>query len=106
MDNMSDLQKEFVRSRLAKLPREAPPIFDEAEEDASNAAARASSHHDDDSSSASSASSTGTIVPSSSKNLFARPTGYAIPRAVSLNRTLLDTGSCIDTAEAGLSKTT
>ncbi|KAL1970465.1 hypothetical protein VTN77DRAFT_4109 [Rasamsonia byssochlamydoides] len=66
MDNMSDFQKEFVKARLAKLPPQAPPFFDEADEDAT---------HADDSSSASSASSTGTIVPSPSKNLFARPTG-------------------------------
>jgi protein phosphatase methylesterase 1 len=74
MDNMSDLQRAFVKAKLAKLPPEAPLIFDENDEDAANEASP--THLDDDSSSASSASSAGTIVPSPRKNLFARPTGY------------------------------
>jgi hypothetical protein len=71
--NMSDFQKAFVRSRLARLPSEAPLILDEAEEETSNSFAAA--HRDDDSSSASSASSVGTIVPSPGRNLFARSRG-------------------------------
>ncbi|KKA24633.1 Protein phosphatase methylesterase 1 [Rasamsonia emersonii CBS 393.64] len=67
---MSDFQKEFVKSRLAKLPPEAPPLLDDADD-------TAAPHHDDDSSSASSASSTGTVVPSPGKNLFARPSGLS-----------------------------
>ncbi|KAK2807514.1 hypothetical protein FQN50_005382 [Emmonsiellopsis sp. PD_5] len=71
---MSELQKSFAKSRLAKLPPEVP-VFDERdeeeEEDHANLA-MLHEHHDDDSSSASSASSTGTVRPSPSQNLFAR----------------------------------
>lgn len=73
---MSELQKSFAKSRLAKLPPEAP-LFEDPSEDRENdhdgsAASRHYEHQDDDSSSASSASSTGTVIPSASKNLFAR----------------------------------
>ena len=71
---MSDFQKAFVRSRLARLPPEAPLILDEVEEETSNSSF-AAAHRDDDSSSASSASSAGTIIPSLSRNLFAKPRG-------------------------------
>ncbi|KAH0544176.1 Protein phosphatase methylesterase 1 [Glutinoglossum americanum] len=64
---MSDLQRSFLKAKLAHLPSlppedvmEAPPEVD----------------YDDSSSSASSASSTGTIKPLQSKNLFARPIGF------------------------------
>lgn len=79
MDDMSDLQKAFVKSRLARLPPDIP-IFDENEED--SAATPSTSglrdngtieEEDFDSSSTSSASSAGTVVPSPSQNLFARP---------------------------------
>ncbi|KLJ08940.1 protein phosphatase methylesterase 1 [Blastomyces silverae] len=73
---MSDLQKNFAKSRLARLPPEVP-LFDGLDEDRENDhdGSIASIHHerqDDDSSSASSASSTGTVIPSASQNLFAR----------------------------------
>ncbi|OAX84686.1 hypothetical protein ACJ72_00952 [Emergomyces africanus] len=73
---MSDLQKSFSKSRLARLPPEVP-VFDELDEEGENdhKGSTASMHFeskDDDSSSASSASSTGTVRPSASQNLFAR----------------------------------
>lgn len=53
---MSDLQKSFAKAKLAKLPAEPPiPAMDPLEEDDS------------------SGSSTGTVTPSPSKRLFARP---------------------------------
>ncbi|KAL3461066.1 Alpha/Beta hydrolase protein [Aspergillus heterothallicus] len=59
---MSDLQKSFAKSRLAKLPPEPPPIPEyPADIDA---------HDDGDSN-----SSTETITPSPTKRLFARPGG-------------------------------
>ncbi|PYI00905.1 protein phosphatase methylesterase [Aspergillus sclerotiicarbonarius CBS 121057] len=60
---MSELQKSFAKSRLAKLPLQPPtgPSMHPLDEEVS---------HDDDSSSA---SSTGTVVPSPSRQLFARP---------------------------------
>ncbi|GAD92590.1 carboxylesterase-mitochondrial 37S ribosomal protein YmS2 [Paecilomyces variotii No. 5] len=83
---MSDLQKSFAKSRLARLPPEPPPIFDEAQEDALAGHQRHDGGHDDDSSSASSASSTGTVVPSPSKHLFARGRGSSSKQgAASLN---------------------
>ncbi|EFE41629.1 hypothetical protein TRV_03650 [Trichophyton verrucosum HKI 0517] len=70
---MSDLQKSFAKSRLAKLPPEVP-VFDEITESRSGPEVY-NDHHEDDSSSASSASSTGTIVPSQSQKLFERGSG-------------------------------
>ena len=75
---MSDLQRSFAKAKLAGLPFELPlpPQEDEEnDEDGHFDDWRPSpdSAQDDDSSSASSASSTGTIMPSPSKNLFARP---------------------------------
>jgi len=77
---MSDLQKAWARNRLSGVPIEP---FDELEEEladeSNNHVADLPEHmFDDDSSSASSASSTGTIIPSPSQNLFARPQG--VPR--------------------------
>ncbi|KAL2007961.1 hypothetical protein VTN00DRAFT_7943 [Thermoascus crustaceus] len=85
---MSDLQKSFAKSRLARLPPEPPPIFDELDEerDAQAMHLHQDGGHDDDSSSASSsASSTGTVIPSPSKNLFARkgPSGRQGPLSLS-----------------------
>lgn len=65
---MSDLQKAFVKSRLAKLPPELPLMEDD--ESSSPDPHGVSAHHDDDSSSTSSA---GTVVPSPNRHLFARP---------------------------------
>lgn len=69
---MSDLQKSFAKSRLAKLPAE-PPVLDELDEATDEI--KQSGDHDDDNSSASSTSSTGTVKPSG-QNLFARPAPY------------------------------
>ncbi|KAK2875199.1 Protein phosphatase methylesterase 1 [Arthroderma sp. PD_2] len=70
---MSDLQKSFAKSRLARLPPEVP-VFDELSEGQVKSEVY-SEHLEDDSSSASSTSSTGTIVPSASQKLFERGTG-------------------------------
>jgi protein phosphatase methylesterase 1 len=74
---MSDLQRSFAKAKLANLP--LPDIFDEkdAEEEAQESIGELRMDHsgDDDSSSASSASSTGTIIPTPTKHLFARPNG-------------------------------
>ncbi|KKZ62194.1 protein phosphatase methylesterase 1 [[Emmonsia] crescens] len=82
---MSDLQKSFARSRLARLPPEVP-VFDELSEEIENDhdGIIASMHyepHDDDSSSASSTSSTATVRPSGTQNLFARTPRSASARA-------------------------
>ena len=82
---MSDLQRSFAKAKLATLPFEPSLPLDEDEENRQDNQGHQDdfSHltpspspdpaQDDDSSSASSASSTGTIIPSPSKNLFARP---------------------------------
>lgn len=85
MDNMSDLQKAFVKAKLAKYPPEIP-IFDENDEDAASTGTRGSGTieeeggEDFDSSSTSSASSAGTVVPSPSRNLFAKPSSMYVAR--------------------------
>ncbi|KAE8387677.1 Alpha/Beta hydrolase protein [Aspergillus alliaceus] len=56
---MSELQKSFAKAKLAKLPPEAPPI----------------PMHPRDEDDSESASSTGTVVPSPSRQLFARSRG-------------------------------
>jgi protein phosphatase methylesterase 1 len=53
-----------------------PEPFSEEEEETDGFTELPADHPDDDSSSASSASSTGTIRPTVSKKLFARPMGY------------------------------
>lgn len=85
---MSDLQRSFAKAKLAGLPFEPPLPRDQLleeeetedgdpgeENDELNPLPESSSADDDSSSasSASSASSTGTIRPSPSKHLFARP---------------------------------
>ena len=81
---MSDLQRSFAKAKLAGLPFEPPlpPMHvedDEGEDDVDDLKPLPDPAQDDDSSSASSASSassTGTIRPSPSKHLFARPKGF------------------------------
>jgi protein phosphatase methylesterase 1 len=75
---MSELQRSFARAQLARLPPEAPLIFDEREEDEAEDVNK--NENDEDSSekharsaSDSSASSTGTVVPSPTKHLFEKP---------------------------------
>ncbi|KAF6240352.1 hypothetical protein HO173_001963 [Letharia columbiana] len=78
---MSDLQRSFAKAKLAALPFEPPFLLspeedEEKDQDDEYGDLRPSpdaAQDDDSSSSASSASSTGTIIPSPSKNLFARP---------------------------------
>jgi protein phosphatase methylesterase 1 len=71
---MSDLQKAWAKNRLSAMPAET---FDEREEEEeAGYVPELPEHFDDDSSSASSASSTGTVIPSPSQNLFARPQGW------------------------------
>ncbi|KAF7958641.1 hypothetical protein EAE96_002180 [Botrytis aclada] len=86
---MSDLQRSFVKP---KLPKFAPPEFNEADEEEEEEEEEEEGVDipselpdlpiDDDSSSASSASSTGTIIPSSNQNLFARPQGVPNKRTM------------------------
>ncbi|CAD6448176.1 72555e85-e420-45da-a363-bc983d8f01b0 [Sclerotinia trifoliorum] len=78
---MSDLQRSFVKP---KLPKFAPPMFNEAdeEEEIDVPGELPDLPVDDDSSSASSASSTGTIIPSSNQKLFARPQGIPNKRTM------------------------
>ncbi|KAI0596240.1 protein phosphatase methylesterase 1 [Biscogniauxia sp. FL1348] len=78
---MSDLQKAWAKNRLSALPIES---FDERDEEETGTVPDLPEHFDDDSSSASSASSTGTVIPSPSQNLFARPQGY--PRGRTLQQ--------------------
>ena len=80
---MSDLQRSFARAKLAGLPFEPPPppnhLVENEEDDEIDDLKPLPEAPDDDSSSASSASSassTGTIRPSPSKHLFARPKGF------------------------------
>lgn len=86
---MSDLQRQFAKAKLSGLPFDPPMpagyINEENEDDdyAENDDLRPlpePSAEDDSSSasSASSASSTGTIRPSPSKHLFARPKGFVL----------------------------
>jgi protein phosphatase methylesterase 1 len=69
---MSELQRSFARAQLARLPPEAPLIFDEREEDENEDDEQSAEKHAR-SASDSSASSTGTVVPSPTKHLFERP---------------------------------
>jgi len=76
---MSHLQREWARSKLGLTSQ---PVMEEPEEgeDGQNGEPLddLSEHIDDDSSSASSVSSTGTIIPTPSQKLFARPQGYVL----------------------------
>ncbi|KAI1369497.1 protein phosphatase methylesterase 1 [Xylaria arbuscula] len=76
---MSDLQKAWAKNRLGGMAIEAfDELPEEEEEEETGIVPELPEHFDDDSSSASSASSTGTVIPSPSQNLFARPQG--VPR--------------------------
>lgn len=86
---MSDLHRAFAKAKLAALPAEAPIIpgmDEETEEDKETDTFKELSRdsQDDDSSSASSASSTGTIRPSPTKHLFAKPKGSVMSRCAIL----------------------
>ncbi|KAK9773638.1 putative Alpha/Beta hydrolase protein [Seiridium cardinale] len=77
---MSDLQRAWAKSRLSAGA--SPDAFDEREEQDSYVGDLPEMPIEDDSSSASSASSTGTVIPSPSRNLFARPEGVPRGRAL------------------------
>lgn len=72
---MSDLQKAWAKKKMALGNAE---VFNESDEEEgeNGTISELPEGFDDDSSSASSASSTGTVVPTPSRNLFARPLGY------------------------------
>ena len=74
---MSDLRRQFAKAKLATYPAIPPIPYNEAEEEEEPDGLTELAVDDDSSSasSASSASSTGTIIPSSNQNLFARPQG-------------------------------
>ncbi|OIW35249.1 protein phosphatase methylesterase [Coniochaeta ligniaria NRRL 30616] len=79
---MSDLQRKWAKAKLKSAM--ADNDLDEADEDGQSGDQLPDLPEiiDDDSSSASSASSTGTVIPSPSQRLFARPEG--VPRGRSL----------------------
>jgi protein phosphatase methylesterase 1 len=74
---MSDLQRAWAKSKLGLAP---DPLLelegDEERDQIGDQVPELPEHMDDDSSSASSVSSTGTIIPTPSQRLFARPQGY------------------------------
>lgn len=77
---MSDLQRAFAKAKLSGYPATLPPdlSFNVVDEDDGEEETDSFTElpGEDDSSSASSASSTGTVIPTRSRNLFARPQGY------------------------------
>lgn len=72
---MSDLQRSWAKSKLGLTPEPFTQVEEEDEQNGDQVA-ELPEHVDDDSSSASSVSSTGTIIPTPSQRLFARPQGY------------------------------
>ena len=68
---MTDLRRELAKAKLNAMPELSESDRDGETDDIPELP----EFPDDDSSSASSASSTGTIIPSPSRNLFARPQG-------------------------------
>jgi protein phosphatase methylesterase 1 len=75
---MSELQRRWAKAKMDA----SPEVFNELDEEMEDGdVPEMPEFADDDSSSASSASSTGTIVPSPSRNLFARPQGYVFSRS-------------------------
>ncbi|KAL1880534.1 hypothetical protein VTK73DRAFT_5734 [Phialemonium thermophilum] len=68
---MSELQRKWAKAKLASMAEAIEPEVDGE----TGSLPELPEFPDDDSSSASSASSTGTIIPSPSRNLFARPQG-------------------------------
>lgn len=76
---MSELQRRWAKAKMdAQVGNSSGGRLDEEDEEGTEAADGGRASLDDDSaSSASSASSTGTVVPSVSQNLFARPQGLS-----------------------------
>lgn len=85
---MSDLQRKWAKARLQSAM--ADNDLDEADEEGQSGdnVPDLPEIVDDDSSSASSASSTGTVIPSPSQRLFARPQGH-VPSCGSLSGALV-----------------
>lgn len=73
---MSDLQRTWAKSKLGLVPEPFMELQEEEEDQTGDLVPELPEHMDDDSSSASSVSSTGTIIPTPSQRLFARPQGY------------------------------
>lgn len=77
---MSDLRRAWAKSKLGLVPEPFMELEEEEElkqeDQAGDQVPELPEHTDDDSSSASSMSSTGTIIPTPSQRLFARPQGY------------------------------
>ncbi|ODA83939.1 hypothetical protein RJ55_02456 [Drechmeria coniospora] len=76
---MSELQRAWAKSKIT-LSHEPFGAIDDVEEETQ--VTEVPEHTDDDSSSASSVSSTGTIIPTPSQKLFARPEGLARSRTL------------------------
>ena len=73
---MSELQRKWARAKMTTAAAAGPDGSLHLDDDGDmSSLPELPEFMDDDSSSASSASSTGTIVPSPSRNLFARPQG-------------------------------
>ncbi|KAK0734159.1 Alpha/Beta hydrolase protein [Lasiosphaeria miniovina] len=84
---MSHLQKKWAKARISSaMAGEANMVLDEADEDRAfhfhHALTQTQTPQDDDSASSSSMSSTGTVIPSPSRALFARPQGFAGGRSL------------------------
>ncbi|KAK3383108.1 Alpha/Beta hydrolase protein [Lasiosphaeria ovina] len=84
---MSHLQKKWAKARISSaMAGEANMALDEADEDRAfqfhHALTQTPTPPDDDSASSSSMSSTGTVIPSPSRALFARPQGFAGGRSL------------------------
>ncbi|KAF5125578.1 Protein phosphatase methylesterase 1 [Metarhizium brunneum] len=83
---MSDLRRAWAKSKLGLVPEPFMELEEEEElkqeDQAGDQVPELPEHTDDDSSSASSMSSTGTIIPTPSQRLFARPQGVATGRTL------------------------
>lgn len=81
---MSDLQRAWAKSKLGTVSEPFMELEEEEEQEdqAGDPVPELPEHMDDDSSSASSMSSTGTIIPTPSQRLFARPQGIATGRTL------------------------
>ncbi|KZZ96051.1 Protein phosphatase methylesterase, eukaryotic [Moelleriella libera RCEF 2490] len=77
---MSDLQRAWAKSKIGLMPE--PFMEEDLDAEHEDQLPDLPEHVDDDSSSASSVSSTGTIIPTPSQRLFARPQGVARGRTL------------------------
>ncbi|KAK2592872.1 Protein phosphatase methylesterase 1 [Conoideocrella luteorostrata] len=79
---MSDLQRAWAKSKLGLVPEPFMEFEEDNEEQNGDQLPELPEHVDDDSSSASSVSSAGTIIPTPSQKLFARPQGVTRGRTL------------------------